>query len=117
MYDILRLASKTSITTHLEITCISVVVCNLVDYLMIGFAPLSWCFWWNWRINYVRYQGSMVPVNLIHSERGAEWRQVQELNDCVLAGVALDGFVSVIGIPIMIILSLVLWDCSRRRTY
>ena len=36
------------------------------------------------------------------------------LNDCVINGVSTDKFVSVVGSPMVIFSSLVLWDCSRQ---
>ena len=46
---------------------------------------------------------------------GSPWLLVRGIYDCVLSGVYLDGFISVIRIPTVISCLLVLWDSSGRR--
>ena len=42
---------KTSITTHLEMFCLAVVTCTIVDSALIGFALISLCYQWNQGMN------------------------------------------------------------------
>ena len=63
MAGILRPISENYITTHLEITCLSVVLdCNLVDSLMIGFVLIFWYYQWNWGMKCAGMKGSMTSV-------------------------------------------------------
>ena len=63
---------------------------------------------WDRGIICVEVQGSMVLETGIVWGRRAQRCWVQGINEFVLAGVALDGFVSVIEIPMVIFRSLIL---------
>ena len=52
--------SKTVINNHIEITCLSVEACNIVEYLKIGFVPFSWCYQLHCGMNYVGINGSII---------------------------------------------------------
>ena len=56
--------SKTAITTHIEITCLSVEACNIVEYLKIGFVPFSWCYQLHWGMNCV-----VINISIISGDR------------------------------------------------
>ena len=88
MDGILRPISKTSITTHLEIACYDDWICpDLLELLMELVIEM-----YQYRgLNCVRCQRSMLLVTGPSWRRWAHWNLVQDLDDCLLAGVALDG--------------------------
>ena len=51
----------------------------------------------------------------LHWGRWTQWSQGRGLNSFVIDGVAIDGFVSVIRIPTVVVHSLILWDFRGRR--
>ena len=57
----------------------------------------------------------MVFVTVLHRGVVSQCRWGIGINDCTLSDVAIDGFVSIIGIPTVIVRLLILWGCSRRR--
>ena len=74
MDGLLRPISKNSISNHLKKNCTTVVDFTIVDYMLIGLVPLSWCYRWCWVLDWV---GTKVSIA---SSVGNQW--CRELN-CV----------------------------------
>ena len=63
MDGLLILISKTTITTHFETTCLSIVAYNSVSSSAIGLVLLYWCYWWHRVMNCVRIKVSTFQVS------------------------------------------------------
>ena len=59
MAGLLRPIPKTYITTNIKFICLAAVVCNLVDYPLIGIVPLSWYSQWHQGMNCIRSKVSI----------------------------------------------------------
>ena len=88
MAGILRPISKTSITTHLEITCYADWICPALLVLLMELVIELYQYR---GLNYVRHKGPMELVTGLSWGRHSQWHLGRDLDDWLIADVALDG--------------------------